>query len=158
MTLKYLHFIADTKIHEVAIANCVYGGDNDVLDFGVFIPQADPLDGIIPVNPATLSFNLSKAAECKWHDQSKVHALEAMVGLTQYLVAIVVHQSRFMHRTVPSPHALRRWIFSWLPWQEFPHALTKLLSAVWITGAAYWPHQGEGKSCLQLKKSVEKEV
>lgn len=65
MTLKYLHFIVDTKIHEVAIANRVYGGDNDVLDFGVFIPQADPLDGIIPVNPAPLSFNLNKAAECK---------------------------------------------------------------------------------------------
>lgn len=63
MTLKYLHFIVDAKIHEVAIANRVYCGDNDVLDFGVFVPQVDPLDGIVPVNPATLPFNLSKAAQ-----------------------------------------------------------------------------------------------
>lgn len=65
ITQKYLHFIVDTKIHEVAIANGVYGGDHYVLDFGVFVSQVDPFDGIIPVNPATLSFNLSKAPQCK---------------------------------------------------------------------------------------------
>lgn len=65
ITHEYLHFIVDTKIHEVAVAHRVYGGDNDVLDFGVFVAQVDPFDGIVPVNPATLSFNLSKAPQCK---------------------------------------------------------------------------------------------
>lgn len=59
-TLDYSHFIVDTEVHEVGITNGVYGGNHDVLNFGVFVPQADPLDGIIPMNPATFPFNLSE--------------------------------------------------------------------------------------------------
>lgn len=48
------------KIHEVVVADCVYGGNNDVLYFGVFVPQYYFLDGFIPVNPAASSFKLWK--------------------------------------------------------------------------------------------------
>lgn len=63
--LKYLHFVVDTVIHEVAVAHRVYGGDNNILYFGVFVPQVDPFDGIVPVNPTTFSFNLNKTPRCK---------------------------------------------------------------------------------------------
>lgn len=61
----YWHSIADAKIHEVGVANCVYGGNNDLLNFGVFVPKVDILDGIIPVNPAAFSFKLNKRLEHK---------------------------------------------------------------------------------------------
>lgn len=48
------------NIHEEVVANCVYGGYNDVLNFGVFVPQYNRLDGIIPMNPAAFSFKLWK--------------------------------------------------------------------------------------------------
>lgn len=58
--LEYWHSVADAEIHEVGIANCIYGRNNDLLNFGVFVPQVDILDGIIPMNPAAFSFKLSK--------------------------------------------------------------------------------------------------
>lgn len=48
------------KIHEIVVADCVYGGNNNVLNFGVFVPQYYFLDGFIPVNPAASSFKLWK--------------------------------------------------------------------------------------------------
>lgn len=48
------------KIHEVVVADCVYGGNNDVLNFGVFVPQFYILNGFIPVNPAASCLKLWK--------------------------------------------------------------------------------------------------
>lgn len=52
--------MADAEVHEVVITHCVYGGNNDLLNFGIFVPQVDILDGIIPMNPASFSFKLCK--------------------------------------------------------------------------------------------------
>lgn len=58
--LVHWHSIVDVNIHEEVVADCVYGGYNDVLNFGVFVPQHDRLDGLIPLNPAAFSFKLGK--------------------------------------------------------------------------------------------------
>lgn len=54
----YLHPISDAEVQEVGVANCVYGRNNNLLCFGFFVPQADILNGIIPVNPPAFSFKL----------------------------------------------------------------------------------------------------
>ena len=61
--LEYWHSIVDAEIHEVGVADCVYGGNNDLLNFGVFVPQTDILDGIIPVKPAAFSCKLCKTLQ-----------------------------------------------------------------------------------------------
>ena len=59
-----LHAVVDAVVHEVGVANSVYGGNNDLLHFGVFVPQADIFDAIIPVNPFAFSFKLYKRLQC----------------------------------------------------------------------------------------------
>lgn len=39
-----LHSIFDAEVHEVGVSDRVYGGDDDILHFGVLVPQIDVLD------------------------------------------------------------------------------------------------------------------
>lgn len=73
--LGHSHFIVDTEVHEVGIANSVYSGNHDVLNFGVFVPQVDPLDGIVPMNPASFPFNLSERFRFDLLSQTKTQLL-----------------------------------------------------------------------------------
>ena len=56
----YLHSIIDAEVHEVGVAHSVQGGDDDVLHFRLLVPEADVLDGIVPVDPPASSFKLHK--------------------------------------------------------------------------------------------------
>ena len=56
---QYLHSIGDAVVHKVGVSSCVDGGNNDVLHFGLFVPQLDVPDGVVPMNPAAFSFELS---------------------------------------------------------------------------------------------------
>lgn len=52
--------MGDAEVHQVCVANGVYSRNDDVLYFGVFVPQVDIPDGVIPVNPFASSFKLHK--------------------------------------------------------------------------------------------------
>jgi len=79
---EYLHPKLNAEVHQISVSYSVNCGDNNILYFGVLVPQWYISDRLIPVYPMSFSFelNLKRKRVIIWSNMSQI-----LIVLNSYL-------------------------------------------------------------------------